>query len=80
MKPSETLYELNKAATENKIRGGLIERIAKARALANVATSEDFLENFDKDIQNYLWALRDILNEVDELISLWALNIEIPTN
>lgn len=77
MKPPEILYELNKTANETNIKNGLIERISKARALANVATSEDFLENFDKDIQSYLLALRDILNETDELICLWALKTEL---
>jgi hypothetical protein len=76
MNQPEGLFELNIKASDMCIKDGLIERISKAKALANIATSEDFLENFDKDIRNYLWVLSDILNELDELISLLALRNE----
>ena len=72
----EALFILNKKAGEICLKDGLIERISKAKALANIATSEDFLENLDADIRNYLWTLSDVLNEVDELISLLALKNE----
>lgn len=73
MNQPEGLFELNTNASDIGLKDGLIERISKAKALASIATSEDFLENFDKDIHNYLWVLSDILNELDELISLLAL-------
>jgi hypothetical protein len=72
----DALFILNKKASDICLKDGLIERISKAKALANIATNEDFLENLDADIRNYLWALSDVLNEVDELISLMALNNE----
>ncbi|MDF2867121.1 MAG: hypothetical protein K0S11_591 [Gammaproteobacteria bacterium] len=72
----EALFILNKKASDICLKDGLIERISKAKALANIATSEDFLENLDADIRNYLWALSDVLNEVDELVSLLALKNE----
>lgn len=77
MTETEPLFTLNKNASEMCLKDGLIERISKAKALANIATSEDFLENLDVDIRNYLWALSDVLNEVDELISLLNLKTEI---
>lgn len=72
----QALFTLNKNANETTIRDGLIARISKAKALANIATSEDFLENLDVDIRNYLWALSDVLNELDELANLFALQGE----
>lgn len=72
----EALFVFNKEASEICLKDGLIERISKAKALANIATSEDFLENLDADIRNYLWTLSDVLNEVDELVSLLALKNE----
>lgn len=41
--------------------------LAKAEALAEVAMSNGFLEQEEDTQRNYLWALRDLLAEADQI-------------
>jgi|GEM_PF-2488883 len=76
MTPLEALFTLNQNAPETSLKDGLIEHISKAKALANIATSEDFLENLDIDIRNYLWTLSDVLNQAYEMLALLIIKAE----
>ena len=57
----------------------LASYICKATALAEVAMSNGFLEQDESTQRNYLWALRDLLTDADQLneqqISKWMRHI-----
>ena len=55
---------INQQVHENET---LSSQLCKAKALAEVAMGNDFLEQDESTQYNYLWALRDLLRDADQL-------------
>lgn len=61
------LYHLNQAANSRQLFEAVHVCLCKAEALATVATRCDF-ENYDaKCVNDYLWALSDLVDEAQWL-------------
>ena len=55
---------INQNMYENETLAG---HLSKAKALAEVAMGENFLEQSATTQYNYLWTLRDLLRDADQL-------------
>lgn len=61
------VYIINPIAKALELHDALSERLSKANALAQFATTESICEHVNERVQHYLWALSQIIHEAWEL-------------
>jgi|688.fasta_scaffold531744_1 hypothetical protein len=63
----QALYILNPQIDSLDLWDALSERLCKASSLTQFALSEDITDSLNTDLRNYLWALRQFIQEACEI-------------
>ena len=61
------VYHINSQTTKQQLNNSLRRSLAKAEALAVLATLVDFETVYEEIIDNYFWALSDLIQESKKL-------------